>query len=249
MRSSLTKLAAALLAGVFVMAAASDVDARSRARSGTWAGSGDKSGAWSQSVTRERGRSLRSTTVTGENGRSASRDVDRAWDREAGAASSTITSTGPNGKTRIVNQDTLRNEDGSWTTERTASGTGGYAASGSRTVTPYGGGERGVAGSYANSRGADVDWSGSITRTEDGVARGGVYTNNNTGGQGSYAATRTRAEGGVAREQSVTTEGGATWSREAMGVWDPETRTYSRDIAVTNPNGETRTRGAGITVD
>lgn len=249
MRSSLTKLAAALLAGVFVMAAASDADARSRARSGTWAGSGGKSGTWSQSVTRERGRSSRSTTATGENGRSASRDVERAWDREAGAASSTITSTGPNGNTRVVNQDTLRNEDGSWTTERTASGTGGYSASGSRTVTPYGDGERGVTGSYENSRGADVDWSGSISRTEDGVARSGIYTNNNTGGQGSYAATRTRTEGGVAREQSVTTESRATWSREATGVWDPETRTYSRDIAVTSPNGETRTRGADITVD
>ena len=54
----------------------------------------------------------RNSTWTGENGRTATRDANVVNDREAGTRTREVTRTGPDGKTRTVNDVTTRTDDG-----------------------------------------------------------------------------------------------------------------------------------------
>lgn len=54
----------------------------------------------------------RHTTWNGQNGKTATRDATVSKDREAGTRTKDITSVGPDGKTRTVNDVTTRTEQG-----------------------------------------------------------------------------------------------------------------------------------------
>ena len=71
------------------------------------------------------------TTISGANGKTATRDVVVSNDREAGTRTRSVDATGPNGKTRSVDSVTQRTDDG-YTRNTTAVGPKGNVTT--RTV-------------------------------------------------------------------------------------------------------------------
>jgi hypothetical protein len=67
------------------------------------------------------------------------------------------------------------------------------------------------------------------------------------GKSGSFDSNVTRTETGVAKSQSVTNRDGHTWRRGIDRT--REGGTITREVDVTNPKGQTRSRRGSVTVD
>lgn len=246
---SFTKMGALAMSAALVVVFAAEADARERRRTGSFQGSNGISGKFEQNVIRDRGTLQRNTVIQGQNGGTFQRQRNRQVNKETQSIDTTIVNQGPNGNQRIVNQNTRRNEDGSITTDRYSSGTGGFGAEGTRTYVPNGDGTGGsVSGSYENNRGRSLDWQGTINRDENGVTRQGDYQAGN-GNSGTYTGSFTPTDNGFTRSQTFTNQDGVTRGRDITGAWDPDTRTYTKTITATDAQGEQRTRSIDVTID
>jgi hypothetical protein len=117
------------------------------------------------------------STVTGANGRSATRDSTVVNDRAAGTRTRDTTYTGPEGRTRTVNDVTTRTNDGH-TRQTTYTDAQGRTATREATV---------VNDRDAGTRTRDVTYTGRdgqervvhdvAQRTDDGYTRNSTYTN------------------------------------------------------------------------
>lgn len=75
----------AIFTSLVFLSLAHDASARDRSRAGTFQGGRGREGAFQQQIHREPGQASRDTAVQTERG-ATTRNVNRAWDRDAGAA-------------------------------------------------------------------------------------------------------------------------------------------------------------------
>lgn len=143
-----------------------------------------------------------------------------AWQRRAharkpvpksGEVERTVTRTGPDGTSRTSSHDTTwQRGDGKWTRDTMHTGPNGQQ------------GTTHVEGS----------------KTEDGAVRD--VTRTGPGGKTSTTHDELhRTDGGYTRQTTHTGPQGGVTTRDATGSWDPETKTWTRDVTTTHPNGQT----------
>jgi len=126
---------ATVLAATLLLAAAADVSARERTRSGAW-DNGRGAGTWSQTVTREPGQIQKRGSWTNETrGLAGSRATDVTRDREAGTASKAIRVERSDGRGYAVDQTTTRGAPGAFDQTRTITTNSGKTATKTRSVT------------------------------------------------------------------------------------------------------------------
>ena len=154
----------------------------------------------------------RRDTWQGENGRTASRTATVANDREAGARTGEVEWVGPDGKTASRSDVATRTNSG-YTRDSAFTGPNGQTATRSASVV--------------NDREAGTRSREAVTTLPDGRTRG-------------MTDVATRTDDGSTRETSVTHPNGSTMQRDVRASYDPETRTWSRDISVDRqpPPGE-----------
>jgi hypothetical protein len=114
---------------------------------------------------------MRRDTVTGPEGRTATRDAVVTNDRDAGTRTRTVDYTGPNGQTASVDSVTTRTEDG-FTRSTTATNPQGETAT--RDMTVVRDKEAGTTtrtANYTTFEGREGSMSDVIQRTEDGYSR------------------------------------------------------------------------------
>jgi hypothetical protein len=147
------------------------------------------------------------STVTGANGRSATRDSTVVNDRAAGTRTRDTTHTGPEGRTRTVNDVTTRTDDGH-TRQTTYTDAQGRTATREATVV--------------NDRDAGI-------RTRDVTYTGvnGQVTTANT--------TTTRTGDGFVHNTTVTGPGGETGTRSATVSCDKTAGKCTKDVQVDAP--------------
>lgn len=196
-------LAAGLAVLGLAMAFASTADAAQR---GQRAERQRPAGEWTRHTEGQRtanGRQV-NTTLTGPQGRQATRDVNVARDKEAGIRTRTVTETGPNGRQRTLDDVTQRTENG-YTREQTVTRANGDAVTRDTSVTkdPENG-----------------------TRTRDTTYTGAE------GGQASNSVVTQRTENGYTRSSVATGPNGGQATRDVAASYDPATGTWTKDVSV-----------------
>lgn len=128
---------------------------------------------------------------------------------KSGEAHRTVTRTGADGTSRTSSHDTQwQRGDGRWTRDTVHTGPNGQQAT------------------------THVDGA----KTEDGHVRDVTRT----GPEGKTATTHDevhRTDDGYARNTTHTGPNGGVTTRNATGSYDPETRTWTKDVDVTRPDG------------
>ncbi len=151
----------------------------------------------------ENGRT-RTDTVTGQNGRTATRSAVITNDRDAGTRTRNVDYTGPNGGTASVDSVTTRTENG-FTRSTTAT----------------------------NHRGETATRESSLTRDREAgtVTRTASYTTFN-GGEGSMNSVRTRTDDGYTRDVTRELPNGETRSRSVDVSCDKDAKTCTKTVDV-----------------
>lgn len=193
------------------------------------------------------GSAHREVTRTGPGGEPRTRTQDSTWQRGDGAWTRDTTHTGPGGRQGTTQVEGQRSGDG-WIRSKTSTGPGG------RTATT----------------------NDELHRTEGGYVRDTTRTGANGGvttrhAEGSYdPESRTfskdvtttlpsgktltqdvevqRTEDGYTRDSVVTGPGGGVTTRESVGTWDPETKTWTRETTTTGPGGQSGATRATTTL-
>lgn len=109
--------------------------ARDRSVEGQVTGKNGKTATVTDTAHREKGLQTRNTTVTGPNGGTTTRNVNRNWDKEAGTYGGSRTVTGPDGKSSSVTTSANRNATGGVDVSKTVTGREGESRTWSGTVT------------------------------------------------------------------------------------------------------------------
>jgi len=192
------------------------------------------------------GRRRATTEATGPNGRTRSFETEQIANPEEGTRGRRRTYTGANGQTRSVEANSQRNEDGSFTFDRTATGPNGNSRSqsGQGQVTQLENGRQ-ISGTYTTPNG-----DGSFNRTNT-VDENGVRTiaADRTGPNGATSASSTvidRESGLLSRSATQTGPNGNTRSTQLDKVRTDSGFDVTR--TVTDPNGETRTQTGSFAV-
>ncbi len=161
----------------------------------------------------ERGDGQRSarTSVTGQNGKSATLEKNGAIDREAGVAERSKTFTGPEGNTRTVDVTATKTGEGQYDLNR--------------EVTGFNGDTRSQTG------------SGTFTKTDNGYSASGALTGEK--GTSTFNRSATREDGVRTVTGAATGPGGGV--RTVDREHDYEAGTYEATRALTGPEGKTRT--------
>ncbi len=147
------------------------------------------------------------STVTGRDGRTATRDSTVVNDRDAGTRTRDTTYTGPDGRTRTVNDLTTRTDDGH-ARHTTYTDAQGRTATRDATV---------VNDREAGTRTRDVTYTG---------VNGGVTT---------ASTVTTRTDDGYVRETAVTGPNGETGTRSETVSCDKADGKCARDVQVDAP--------------
>ncbi len=185
-------------------------------------------GTVTQQRTRDDGASTRTRTFQGDQGRTATQERNRSWDRESGTASGQQTTTLRDGRTITRESNAVRNEDGSWTATGSRTGANGNTATGTSNVW------RGEDGSINRER-TTTDAEGNVrtrtgntVRTDTGSVSSGTYTNKD-GETGSYQLERSRGEDSYTIDRSTTGADGTTRGNSTNYTRDGNTITRSRN--------------------
>ena len=145
----------------------------------------------------------RSTEITDRQGRQYNRDATVTRDPEAGVKTRDVEWTGPNGKTAARQDVITRTEDGH-TRSSEFTGPNGRNATRDATVT------RDV---ESGTKTRDVTWTGPEGQTATRLD------------------TTTRTESGYTRSTTRTGPAGHTAERDVVSTWDPETRTWTKEVS------------------
>lgn len=168
------------------------------------------------SRSRERGEHYRSrtTTVTDESGRTATRTRRGEYDAESQTLTRSRETTGPEGRTRNFEGQHTRTEDGRQSRQTFTDAEGSTAT---RDVTV--------------SRDSEA---GSATRSTNLTARDGRTLERET--------TVTRTGDGFESQTVVTGPEGQSATRSSSGSYDAEAGSYTREVSATDAAGRTRER-------
>ncbi len=202
----------------------------------------------------------RSSTWTGADGQTVSRDASFTRDAEAGTVNRDVTVTGPDGRQHTGSHTLNRTDDGftqssTWTNAdgetvtrdnviRRDAETGTLA----RDMTLTGPDGRTLTGNHEVSR-TDKGFDRNSTWTNDegqsvsrdaqvaidreaGVIQRDVTVTDEDGVRRTVADEGRRTEDGRARTTTFTDADGNTVTREADVYWDPETETWIREVEV-----------------
>lgn len=221
-RASSKLLSAVLAAGVCLASAAPahaiDRKERTKERSGTYSTSDGKSGTIETSVTKDDDQVDREQKVTNQNGKTVTRDANRARDKANKSVTGTSTTTGPNGKTATTTSTSKLQDDG--------------------TV--------GTTGTRTGFNGKTSTFDATTAKTENGRTTTGTVTNAQ-GKTSTYGATATHGNGEAVKTQTVTGPNGKTTERVIDTKKNPD-GTFTRTIQVTAPDGTTSTRTETVTI-
>jgi hypothetical protein len=180
-----TSLALTLAAGaVALVLAVPEADAGQRARSGSYATGGGKTGTYQRSVDRSPGAISRQGAITTPDGRTYTRSANGTYDRGTGAVNRSV--TGADGRTRTASGTYDRDTH---TYDRTVTGANGRQAQG---TTVY----------DRDARSASSTWVGPDGKTSTATS---TYNTANKG----YDTTVTRPDGSTATRSS-----GNAWNAE-----------------------------------
>ena len=189
---------------------------------------------------------------------------------KSGQAERTVTRTGPDGTSRTSTHDsTWQRGDGQWTRDTVHTGPGGKQGTthveGAKTEDGH---VRDVTRTGPNGKSSTTH--DEVHKTDEGYTRqtthtgpnGGVTTRDTTGSydpetkswskdvtttrpDGSTSATQVegqRTEDGYTRQSTHTGPNGGVTTRDTTGSYDPETKSWSKDVTTTHPDGSTSTK-------
>ena len=200
------------LAGITLALAAGPADAAGRGQNG---GARHAQGAGAQHAPRgdytrhtERTRMenghTRHDEITNGAGKTATRDATVVRDTEAGTVSRDVVTTGPNGGTRTVDGNVQRTEDG---------------FTRSTVVT--------------NPNGNTTTRNATVARDKEaGTVSRDVVTTGPNGGTRTVDNNVQRTEDGFTSSTVVTNPNGSTAVRDVTAIYDPTTKTVSKDVSV-----------------
>lgn len=141
----------------------------------------------------------RRTTRTGQNGRTATREMRRDVDRDNQSVRTQRSATGPNGRSATSDATLQRTEDG-FTRDMVATGPNGRTATSNTTQQ----------------------------RTEDGFTRNTTATGPNGRTATRDTDVSYDPETGLSRERVTTGPNGGVTTRSDNAQWDPDTQTWTR---------------------
>jgi hypothetical protein len=241
MRQSLPVLSLALVIALFSAGA----DAREEHKSGGLEGQKRTASAGPPSKQLHKDYS-RSTKITGENGKSAERSVDRSWDRKSGTGTYNSSTTGSGGKGASTSGTVTKTAPGQFTNEGTTTTKSGKTVEHSGTTTKNDDGSWSHTGTQTSEKGSRTGTS-TTTKTEDGRVTEGSYSNSR-GGVGSYTNTTKRDEDGVthSHEGTHTTADGKTFTTDNTRTRSDGEINYTNSI--TTPKGETKTKSGTVVI-
>lgn len=223
LKSQYAAAAVVALTALTLSAAFDSADARTRRVQGQIATQRGEVSVERQ-TTRERGLRNRESQVTGPNGRTRTVEDERRWSRENSAYSRDRTVTGAGGAERTVVVDAMRTGEGQYSV--------------SREVTGRNGETRMQSGDFTRARTENgVSVSGGIATTHQGqvqyqrdVTRGNGQRSAVTSTTYEDGASRTRATDRVCADQSCTTSS-ALATRQGRTRTSEHTRTRTEDGA------------------
>lgn len=150
----------------------------------------------------------RNSTWTGEDGRKATRDANVVNDRAAGTRTRDITYTGPEGKTRTVNDVTTRTDDGHMRSTK-----------------------------YTDAEGRTATRDAVVTRDAENRTRARDVTYTGRDGEQTQVNDVTqRTDTGYTRETTVTKPDGATGTRSVIVDCDKAAGNCTKDVEVDHSN-------------
>jgi hypothetical protein len=220
-------VAAAILAGVILAftqpahaaTAAPAKKTRTKERSGTYQGSNGSSGTFDATTVRAKGDVQRNSTLTNQDGKTATRSAERTWDKTTGTGTVSTSTTRLDGKTESREGTLTKNVDGSIAGEGTITGANGKIA----------------------------NYTTTTSKTENGATTTGTITGPN-GKTTSYASTTSKTGAGeISRDTTVTGPNGKS-SEKIVSTKLNGDGTGTRTIEVTKPDGTTETRSETFTV-
>jgi hypothetical protein len=135
------------------------------------------------------------------------------------AASSTVTRTGPNGKSAVRQSSVATSGNGSYTAGSTVTG--------------------------ANGKTATREQSGAYDPSTQTFSREATATGPN-GKQSTSSASVTRTDDGYARSATHTSPNGKTATSQGGATYDPATKTVTQGRTTTGPNGKSATESRTV---
>jgi hypothetical protein len=123
---------------------------------------------------------------------------------------------------------------------------GGRTASVNQTATRTGNGSVTTNGTYTGLYGRTLNNSATVQKTSNGRITNGSYSTN-TGKSGTYSGVVTNSPGSRTKQQQLTTQSGATYSRQVNTTYGNDSLT--RTVARTNPNGQSHGRTVTVQGD
>lgn len=222
---SFTFVAAVILTGVVLafansaQAASAPKKSRTKERAGSYESSNGKTGTFDSTTTRAKGETIRNGSRTNQDGETATRSLDRTWDKSTGTGTVNASATLANGKTESREGTLAKNADGSIASQGTITGPNG------KTST----------------------YAATTEKTDAGSSTTGTITGPNGKTANYETAVTKNAPGDITRETTVTGPNGKT-SERVVATKTNGDGTGTRTVEVTKPDGTTETRTETFTV-
>jgi len=213
-----SKLASvALLTGALLISTNSTFAATNRqhvrTRTGTYQTSNGKSGTFSETRTHQPGQTQREATITNQDGKTATRESTRTWDKSTGTGTVSKEKTLPNGKTSSQEGTITKTGDNTFESKGTLTGPNGKTST-YDTVT---------------------------TKTADGRTTQGTITGPNGKQATISGSTEKLGSGEIERTRSITGPNGKTESKAIDTKVNPD-GSGTRTVQITKPDGTKETR-------
>jgi hypothetical protein len=217
---------------------------RNRDNSGTYQ-TGRGQGTWQRNKEGGQGYQNNSTTWQNERG-TGTRNQEATWNREDGAAQSTIQTQTAQGKTATINKEASRTGENSYETSFERTGVHGEQSSGTKSVTKNEDGSRSIDGTYTTQKGNTVETKSSAVKTDSGLVKMGTYSTSN-GKTGDFNTVVNKESGLTIRSNSLTTSEGKTVSQTATTTLVDGAANHS--VITVGPQGQSQTKTGTATIN
>ena len=178
---------------------------KTRTRAGTYQGSNGASGTINSTTTRGAGERTNLTTVTNQQGQTATHASDRVWNKGTGTGTVASSSTGFNGATTSRQGTLTKNADGSVSSQGTVTGPKGQAST-TGTIT----GPNGRTSSYdtevSKTAPGQVSRVSTVTGANGKTAEKDVTTLVHSDGTGTRVINTTKPDGTTASRTETFTQ-------------------------------------------
>ena len=200
---------------------------KTRTRAGTYQGSNGASGTINSTTTRGAGERTNLTTVTNQQGQTATHASDRVWNKGTGTGTVASSSTGFNGATTSRQGTLTKNADGSVSSQGTVTGPKGQASTYAGTTVKTGTGSS-TTGTITGPNGRTSSYDTEVSKTAPGqVSRVSTVTGANGKTAEKDVTTLVHSDGTGTRVINTTKPDGTTASR---------TETFTQTVTPATPS-------------